>query len=180
MDKVELFLNGQSLGIKELKKDQHLAWNVKYVPGVIEARGYKDGKLALTARRETTGSPAALVVTPDRKQIAADGEDVAMFAVEVRDAQGRLVPVTSNNVMFKISGSGRSTGRTFPRNDAGLPQPPRQPANGPKLPRSWPCALHQGQVLGNADGNADSPGLMVHEIPVAMPTSRYSSLDECN
>jgi beta-galactosidase len=110
MDKVELFLNGQSLGIKELKKDQHLAWNVKYVSGVIEARGYKDGKLALTARRETSGPPAALVVTPDRKQIAADGEDVAMFTVEVRDAQGRLVPVTSNNVTFKISGSGRLIG----------------------------------------------------------------------
>jgi len=110
MDKVELLLNGQSLGIKELKKDQHLAWNVKYVSGVIEARGYKDGKLALTVRRETTGSPAALLVTPDRKQIAADGEDVAMFTVEVRDAQGRLVPVTSNNVTFKISGSGHLIG----------------------------------------------------------------------
>ena len=110
MDKVELFLNGQSLGMKELKKDQHLAWNVKYVPGVIEARGYKDGKLGLTARRETTGSPAALVITPDRKQIAADREDVAMFTVEVRDSQGRLVPVASNNVTFKISGSGRLIG----------------------------------------------------------------------
>ena len=57
---------------------------------MIEARGYKNGKLALTARRDTTGAPAKLVVTPDRRQIAADGEDVAMFAVEVQDAQGRL------------------------------------------------------------------------------------------
>jgi beta-galactosidase len=110
MDKVELFLNGQSLGMQELKKDRHLAWNVKYVSGVIEARGYKDGKPALTARRETTGSPAALVVTPDRKQIAADGEDIAICTVEVRDAQGRLVPVTSNNVTFRISGSCRLIG----------------------------------------------------------------------
>ena len=49
MDKVELLLNGQSLGIKELKKDQHLAWNVKYVARRARGRGFKDGKLALTA-----------------------------------------------------------------------------------------------------------------------------------
>ena len=34
LDKVELFLNGQSLGTKDVKKDSHVAWNVKYAPGV--------------------------------------------------------------------------------------------------------------------------------------------------
>ena len=33
LDKVELFLNGQSLGAKDVKKDSHVAWNVKYAPG---------------------------------------------------------------------------------------------------------------------------------------------------
>ncbi len=92
LDKVELFLNGQSLGMKEMKKDSHLAWNVAYAPGAIEARGYKGDKLVLTAKRETTGAPAALAMCADRSEISADGEDVAMFAVEVRDAQGRVVP----------------------------------------------------------------------------------------
>ena len=62
MDKVELFLNGQSLGMKEMKKDSHLAWNVAYAPGVIEARGYKGDKLVATAKRETTGAPATLAI----------------------------------------------------------------------------------------------------------------------
>ena len=44
LDKVELFLNGQSLGMKEMKKDSHLAWDVTYAPGTIEARGYKGDK----------------------------------------------------------------------------------------------------------------------------------------
>ena len=35
LDKVELFLNGQSLGAKEMQKDSHLAWNVKYAPGSL-------------------------------------------------------------------------------------------------------------------------------------------------
>jgi len=110
LDEVELLLNGQSLGAKEMNKNGHLAWNVKYAPGVIEARGSKDGKQVMTARRETTGEPAALTITADRNQIAANGEDVAMFAVEVRDAQGRVVPITDNTVSFKVTGSGKLIG----------------------------------------------------------------------
>jgi hypothetical protein len=32
------------------------------------------------------------------------------------------------------------------------------------------CGTHARFVTANADGNADSPGLLVHEIPVDMPT----------
>ena len=110
LDKVELFLNGQSLGMKEMKKDSHLAWNVAYAPGAIEARGYKGDKLVLTAKRETTGAPAALAISADRSEISADGEDVAMFAVEVRDAQGRVVPITDNTVTFNVTGAGKLIG----------------------------------------------------------------------
>lgn len=110
MDKVELFLNGQSLGAQEMQKNHHLAWNVEYAPGTLEARGYKDGKLALTTKRETTGAPAKIVLSADRTELAANGEDVAMFAIEVHDAKGRVVPVTENEIAFKVSGEGRLIG----------------------------------------------------------------------
>jgi len=110
LDRVELFLNRQSLGAKDMKKDSHLAWNVKYAPGAIEARGYKDGRQVMTAKRETTGPAAKLVLTADRKEIAADGEDVAMFAVEVQDAQGRYMPVADNQVNFRVTGEGKALG----------------------------------------------------------------------
>ena len=109
-DSVELLVNGKSLGTKEVKKDSHVAWDVAYAPGSIEARGMKGGKVAMTAKRETTGPPAKLVMTPDRQQISADGEDVAIFAVEIQDAQGRVVPVTDNEVTFTISGEGTLLG----------------------------------------------------------------------
>ncbi len=35
-----------------MNKDSHLAWIVKYAPGVIEARGYKDGKQVSTDKQE--------------------------------------------------------------------------------------------------------------------------------
>jgi beta-galactosidase len=110
LDRVELFLNGQSLGAKDMKKDSHLAWNVKYAPGAIEARGYKDGKQVIIAKRETTGPAAKLVLTADRNQLAADGEDVAMFAVEVQDAQGRTVPIADNQVTFRVVGEAKAIG----------------------------------------------------------------------
>jgi beta-galactosidase len=110
VDRVELFLNGKSLGAKDVKKDSHLAWVVKYAPGSIEARGWKDGKLVMTKKRETTGRAAKLVMRTDRDAISADGEDVAMFSVELQDAQGRTVPITENEVTFQVSGAGKLIG----------------------------------------------------------------------
>ncbi len=110
LDKVELFLNGASVGAKQIQQDSHLAWVVKYAPGTIEARGYKGANHVLTAKRETTGPAAGLVMKADRDQITADGEDVAMFAVEVHDGQGRMVPITENEVAFRVSGQGKLIG----------------------------------------------------------------------
>ena len=116
--KVELFLNGQSLGMKEMKRDSHLAWTVKYAPGVIEARGFTGDRQVMTVKRETTGAPARLVMNADRREVSADGEDVAMLAVEVQDAQGRVVPITDNAVTFNVSGEGQliGTGNGDPTN----------------------------------------------------------------
>jgi beta-galactosidase len=110
LDRVELFLNGQSLGAKDMKKDSHLAWNVKYAPGAIEARGFKDGKQVITTTRETTGPAAKLALTADRNEISADGEDVAMFAVEVKDSHDRYVAIADNQVTFRVSGQGNAIG----------------------------------------------------------------------
>ena len=110
LDKVELLHNGQSLGTKEVPKDSHVAWVVKYAPGSIEARGYKGEKVALSAKRDTTGAPAKLAIRPDRQEVSADGEDVVMFAVEVKDSKDRVVPITDNEVTFKVSGGGKLIG----------------------------------------------------------------------
>ncbi len=164
LEKVELFLNGQSLGTKEVKKDSHLAWNVPYAPGAIEARGYKGDKVVLTAKRETTGPAAKLIMTADRSQISADGEDVAMFAVEVRDAQDRIVPITDNVVEFKVSGAGKliGTGNGDPTN--------QEPDKG--TARKAFCGLCMAVVqstkaAGNITVEASSPGLTSSSVTVA-------------
>jgi len=107
---VELFLNGQSLGRKTMKKDSHLEWQVSYAPGTLSAKGYTDGKKVAETKVETTGAPAAIQLTPDRSTINADGEDVSVFTVAVTDAQGRGVPVAADLVHFELSGPGKILG----------------------------------------------------------------------
>ncbi len=110
LDSVELFLNGKSQGSQKVQPLTHLEWKVKYEPGVLEARGTKDGKIVLAERRETTGEPASIRLTADRIEIDADGEDVAVLRVEVLDKEGRPVPTADNLINFKVTGEGRLIG----------------------------------------------------------------------
>jgi beta-galactosidase len=110
LDEVDLFLNGTSQGSQKVQPLTHLEWKVKYEPGVIEARGSKDGKVVLTEKRETTGKVEAIVLTADRTAIDANGEDIAIVRVEGRDEEGRLVPVADNGISFKVTGDGALIG----------------------------------------------------------------------
>lgn len=112
-DQVELFLNGRSLGRKAIVPRKHLEWQVNYVPGILLARGYKNGLSAEQVaedQRETTGAPALVKLTPDRASIAADAQDVSVITVSVLDRENRLVPIADNEITFEISGVGKIIG----------------------------------------------------------------------
>jgi beta-galactosidase len=104
LDTIELFLNGQPLGARKTEPYRHVEWDVVFAPGTLEARGYKDGKVVLTAKRETAGAPAQILLKTDRGVLAADGEDVAVVALQIADSEGRLVPTADDLVSFKVSG----------------------------------------------------------------------------
>jgi beta-galactosidase len=110
LDSVELFLNGSSLGKKEMPRNSHLVWKVRYAPGVLQAKGYKGDREALTAKRETTSEPSRIVLRPSRLRISADGEDVSLIEVRIEDKHGRLVPIADNEVRFEVSGAGKIIG----------------------------------------------------------------------
>jgi beta-galactosidase len=110
LDSVELFLNGKSYGSQKVTPLTHLEWSVKYEPGVLEARGSKGGNVVLVDKRETTGGPESIRITPDRNEINADGEDVAVLRVEVLDMEGRAIPTADNIISFKLSGEGSLIG----------------------------------------------------------------------
>jgi beta-galactosidase len=110
LDEVELFLNGKSLGRQKVPRLGHVEWKVLYEPGAIEARGWKDGKLVLTEKRETTGPIASLRLTADRTAINADGADVVVLTVDALDSAGRTVPTASALIHFKATGEGALIG----------------------------------------------------------------------
>jgi beta-galactosidase len=109
-DRVELFLNGKSQGVRVVTPNHHVEWSVPYAPGMLEAHGYKGGKVVLRERRETAGPAAALRLTADRPRLAADGQDVAILKVEVLDAKGRPAPRAADLVSFTIAGPGQVIG----------------------------------------------------------------------
>ena len=102
-DNVELFLNGNSLGKKDMPRNRHLRWNVNYQPGKLEAVAYKKGK-RLTKLIETTGAAAKLIVTPSKQDLVADGKDAVVVNISVADNEGREVPDVNVMAYFTISG----------------------------------------------------------------------------
>jgi beta-galactosidase len=103
---VELFLNGKSLGKKQMPRNKHLEWDVVYQPGTLEAIATKNGKKIRT-KQETTDSPYQLVLTPDRKILTADGKDATVINVSVKDKKGREVPDANNLIRFSVQGNAR-------------------------------------------------------------------------
>ena len=109
--RVEVLLNGASLGAKDMPRNGHLSWSVPYAPGTLEARGFDaSGKVIATDRVETTSAPAGLRLTTDRTALTADGEDLTMVEVDIVDAQGRIVPTADNLVTFSVTGAGHIAG----------------------------------------------------------------------
>lgn len=110
----ELFLNGKSLGRKPVGESGQykVTYQVPYAPGRLLAVGYRDGREAGRWELRTARQPATAVVTVDRSQLTANGEDLAYVAVELHDADG--TPVYARNddkqVRVRVSGAGTLAG----------------------------------------------------------------------
>ncbi|HLI84624.1 MAG TPA: beta-galactosidase GalB [Bryobacteraceae bacterium] len=128
-DEVELFHNGKSLGRKRRGADlvelpagpnvsreekfftqyRHL-WQVPFVPGSLEAVGYRGGKVAARTQTRTAGPAAKVKLTPDRNIIHADGDDLSFITVRIEDKDGTLCPKAANLVRFRLDGPGTIAG----------------------------------------------------------------------
>ena len=114
-DKVELLLNGKSLGFGEKNYSfLHTFKNIKYEAGTLTAvsLNYNSDKSSSMLEKagemskSTTGKPVALKLTMiDRpSKIKADGADMVLVQVEVVDADGQRCPDVHPLVNFEING----------------------------------------------------------------------------
>ena len=124
---VELFLNGQSLGVKTFNKKQtsdgrtyqeganakelYLEWKVAYQPGTLEAVARDEaGKEIARDKITTAGRPAGVRLIKEDHAIAADGKDLTYIYYEIVDSQGNVVPTANNLVRFQLHGQGQLVG----------------------------------------------------------------------
>ena len=110
-EEVELFLNGKSLGTKRKSGDDlHVSWRVPFEPGTLKAVSRSKGKVVLTKEIRTAGTPAKIVLVPDRKVIKADGSDLSFVTVKVVDANGTVLPNADHLIEFQLSGEATIAG----------------------------------------------------------------------
>ena len=107
-DRVELFVNGKSLGFGEQSsRFLYTFKGVEWQPGLLTAVGYDRGGRKLTeASKRTAGEPAAVRLTQRTgpKGLRADGADLALVDVEVVDAAGNRCPLALDVVNFTLTG----------------------------------------------------------------------------
>ena len=112
--KAELFVNGRSQGVREKASSgdpvqrYRLMWNeVRYEPGEIRVVAYDTENRPVEERVvRTAGKAHHLVVTPNRKQLTATGDDLLYVTVTVEDRDGNRVPADTRTVLFTIEGAG--------------------------------------------------------------------------
>jgi beta-galactosidase len=109
----ELFVNGKSYGKQTKSKEslQHryrLMWmNVVYEPGEVKVVAYDaTGKVADEKVVRTAGKPHHMELVVDRKELTADGKDLAYVTVRVVDKDGNLCPHDNRMIRFSVKGNG--------------------------------------------------------------------------
>lgn len=108
MPKVELFLNGESLGEREVERYGHAEWLVPYSPGRLTVKAYDErGKEYASDERVTSKAPYALKLTNDVGKVRANGKDVAIISCYVVDEDGNEVPDAALKVEFSCNSLGR-------------------------------------------------------------------------
>ena len=111
--RAELFLNGQSLGVKTPTEDggHVVSWDVTYAPGTLTVHGLDTGGgIIATDTLQTSGPAAVLSLEADTDTLQADGLDLAHVLVSVRDAAGTLVYDAAHEIAWNISGPARLLG----------------------------------------------------------------------
>lgn len=111
--KAELFINGKSQGVREKNDSTYqtryrLMWNeTVYEPGELKVVAYDAaGNAAKESIVRTAGKAHQLVVTANRAELRADGDDLVYFTVQVADKDGNIVPTDSRLVKFAVDGAG--------------------------------------------------------------------------
>ena len=108
-DRVELFVNGKSLGYGQ-RNDTYLFEfpKVKWQEGSVKAIAYNDGSAVASQEKKTAGKPHRVKLTSitGLTGLRATGSDVVLVDCEVVDKDGNRCPTFQGRIDFAMSGPG--------------------------------------------------------------------------
>lgn len=103
--RVRVVLNGRMIDEQPVDRIMGNSFTVPYAPGTLEAVALRGGREVARAVHETAGPAVALRLTPARRQMLGDGEDVVPVTIDAVDAGGRHVPTENRLTRFTIDGA---------------------------------------------------------------------------
>lgn len=134
LETVRLELNGQTVGEKPVSADTKLTarFELPYAPGELRAVGLVRGQPAATLSFRSAGPPKGLRLSPDRRTLGDDRNDLSFVTVEVIDETGKLVPDAAVPVHFTVRGQGElaAVGSGHPSDAASFRAPVRTTFRG--------------------------------------------------
>ena len=109
-ERVELFLNGTSLGVQERGDLLDFQWRVPYQPGELKALAFKRGEVVVETINRSASEPVELRLVSDNTSLASDKTDIAHLTFTARDKNGTMVPWSNDPIHFEFSGPVRHLG----------------------------------------------------------------------
>ena len=108
---VKLYLNNQLIGTKAVSRETEYkaVFTIPYAPGTLRAEvtlPHREGLGVGLVGLSTAGEPARLRLTPDRRVITADGQDLCFITVEAVDSEGRVCPDAAIPCEAMVKGQG--------------------------------------------------------------------------
>ena len=109
-EEVEVFVNGESIGRKNISMERPMPYSAKFVtkyqPGVVEAVSFSNGVEISRTRLITSGEPAKIKLIPEKLSMNADGHDLIYVNIEVVDKDNNLV--TDAEISLKAEANGNA------------------------------------------------------------------------
>ncbi len=107
--RIELKFNGRTVGgmtIDWAHGEQLVGlWTIEYEPGELTAFAYdEEGRLLASASRHSFGDAVQIDLRPDKRHLAAGGDDLVFLEIGMLDESGRPVENATNRVMVETTG----------------------------------------------------------------------------
>ena len=185
--KVELFLNGASLGDKlqtNIGSKYEFEYTVPYSKGTLVANGY-DSKNNLIAQDVvyTSYAPNKIKLISDKSMVNINSDDLIFVECDILDRNGNICPTADNEITFKCTGGtvvGTDNGDATDVSHS-LRSNVRKAFNGKVL-----CVVRPDRTSSKVTVTAESTGLTKSTLDISqgkltsLSTIKYEFIDATN